>query len=135
MMRAFYCMYCFSRCIDGIIKLNQSNTVFIISLVTNVTYFDRVFIFQYNKSKGKAHPFETCGMLDWDVIKEKVTKLKERAATDLTFAAALARESGEDAAKIKFGATVKLDSASGTHSFDEERNLKKMTSEVFADSR
>jgi hypothetical protein len=38
--------------------------------------------FQYNKSKGKAHPFEICGVLDWDVIKEKLTKLKERAATD-----------------------------------------------------
>lgn len=30
-------------------------------------------------------------------------KLKERAATDEAFAAALARESGEDAAKIRFG--------------------------------
>ncbi len=94
-----------------------------------------VTFFQYNKSKGKAHPFETCGTLDWDVIKEKVTKLKERAATDLTFAAALARESGEDAAKIKFGAAVKLNTVTGVPSFDEERNTRKLTSEVFADSR
>ena len=93
------------------------------------------FIFQYNKSKGKGHPFETCGMLDWDVIKEKVTKLKERAATDLTFAAALARESGEDAAKIKFGAAVKLDTSTGGPPFDEERNPRKTNNEVFADSR
>ena len=74
-------------------------------------------------------------MLDWDVIKEKVTKLKERAATDLTFAAALARESGEDAAKIKFGAAVKLDTSTGGPSFDEERNPRKTNNEVFADSR
>ena len=36
-------------------------------------------------------------------------KLQERAATDETFAAALARESGEDASKIKFGAILKSD--------------------------
>ena len=59
--------------------------------------------FQYNKSKGKPHPFEICGNLDWDVIKEKLAKLKDRAATDEAFATALARESGDDAAKIKFG--------------------------------
>lgn len=69
------------------------------------------------------------------MIKEKVTKLKERAATDLTFAAALAKESGEDAAKIKFGAAVKLDTVTGAPSFDEERNTRKLNSEVFADSR
>ena len=63
------------------------------------------FFFKYNKSKGKPHPFETCGELDWDVIKEKLAKLKERAATDEVFAAALARESGDDATKIKFGIT------------------------------
>lgn len=62
---------------------------------------------QYNKSKGKPHPFQTCGRLDWDVIKEKLAKLKERAVTDEPFAAALARESGEDAGKIKFGASLK----------------------------
>ena len=36
-------------------------------------------------------------------------KLQERAATDETFAAALARESGEDASKIKFGPILKSD--------------------------
>ena len=37
---------------------------------------------------------------------QQVIKLQERAATDATFAAALARESGEDASKIKINGTI-----------------------------
>lgn len=58
---------------------------------------------QYNKVKGKPHPFISCGSdLDYDVIREKIRKLKERAATDPPFAAMLARESADAANEAEF---------------------------------
>ena len=51
---------------------------------------------QYNKVKQKPHPFEDDKMItDYDVIREKIRKFKERSRIDTNFAAFLARESDE----------------------------------------
>ena len=51
---------------------------------------------QYNKVKQKPHPFEDDKMItDYDVIREKIRKFKERSRIDSNFAAFLARESDE----------------------------------------
>ena len=52
---------------------------------------------QYNKSKQKPHPFLDGSInMDFDVIKEKIRKVKERVQVDPSFAAFLKRESDGD---------------------------------------
>lgn len=51
---------------------------------------------QYSKIKGKPHPLEDPSInLDFDIIREKIRKVKERAAIDTSFALFLNRESDE----------------------------------------
>ncbi len=95
---------------------------------------------QYNKIKGKPHPFEMGIELDFDIIREKVRKLKERAASDASFAAMLARESDERPVAIGLGtptgsgkglglaASSEMDLVSGGAS------LKQLEREVFMEA-
>ena len=51
---------------------------------------------QYNKVKQKPHPFDDDKIVtDYDVIREKIRKFKERSRMDSNFAAFLSRESDE----------------------------------------
>ena len=80
---------------------------------------------QYNKVKQKPHPFEDDKMItDYDVIREKIRKFKERSRIDTNFAAFLARESDE--AKSEEG----MESWKTTKFFEVNNSSFKNTSTV-----
>lgn len=81
---------------------------------------------QYNKVKGKPHPLENPDLiLDFDVIREKVRKLKERSNLDPAVAALLARESDDNKGAAEL---IYAKQTSGGTLQDTDRSMAESTS-------